>query len=56
MIEKQKKKSGAWVDADFGPNENDATGKYALIYYDGVLPKDWPELNEELKWVDMPFG
>ena len=43
-IEKQKKKAFKWEDSDFGPNDKDKTGLYSIIYFDGVLPKNWPQL------------
>lgn len=54
MIEKQKKKSGAWVDPDFGPCENDEIGQYSLIFYDKIAPKNWPPM-EQLKWRDLTY-
>lgn len=44
IIQKQMKKTEKWIDADFGPNENDPSGTYSVLYYDNVLPKGWPAL------------
>jgi hypothetical protein len=49
IIQKQQKKTEKWIDTDFGPNDQDKTGIYSLIYYDNALPKGWPSL-EALRW------
>lgn len=54
IIEKQKKKNNeSWIDKDFGVNENDEKGLYSLIYYDNILPKGWPALEDTLKWESV---
>lgn len=54
IIEKQKKKSNeCWVDKDFANNLNDEKGLYSVVYYDNILPKGWPYLEDSLRWESV---
>jgi hypothetical protein len=52
VIQKQQNKGQKWIDDDFGPNEQDSLGAYAVIYYDNILPKGWPAI-ETFKWQEV---
>lgn len=40
-----KKSEKLWEDPDFGPQEDDKFGLLSMVYFDKIIPKEWPSLD-----------